>query len=494
MYEKFYGFSSKPFSLLPDPDFLWLGGKHQMALSMLEYGLVNQAGFVVITGEPGTGKTTLLNKLLAEHQRRFVVGTVSNTPSDLDALMPWILLAFNLTQPVQDRVQAYQVFSNFLREQHARHHRVLLVVDEAQNLGAQLLEELRLLSNLNDSKTQLLQIILSGQPDLRTLLQRPDLKQFAQRIAVDYNLAPLSEEEIPIYIKHRITVAGSDRPAFTERACKVIHCLSGGIPRLVNQVCDATLAYGFAEQAPFITSRIAANAGLDRGKGGLLPAFKEADILAVAENSQYSDVPSAVSANEQATSSNGMVATNGAGAGNGTAAKVAPRNGVPETAASAPKAPAYAPASDDPDVIYEEGMALRKEGHYPESIARFRLLTGHPSYALQAYAQIGICLRGSNKLAEAVVAFRKALGTQAAQLDQRTINVHYLLGRTLEDLDRMSEAVSAYRRVQRLDPSYKDVAARLDSLANGGHGLKNGNGGGWMEDAVQALHRALGGS
>lgn len=480
MYEKFYGFRSKPFSLLPDPDFLWLGGKHQMALSMLEYGLVNQAGFVVITGEPGTGKTTLLNKLLAEHQRRFVVGTVSNTPSDLDALMPWILLAFNLTQPVQDRVQAYQVFSNFLREQHARHHRVLLVVDEAQNLGAQLLEELRLLSNLNDSKTQLLQIILSGQPDLRTLLQRPDLKQFAQRIAVDYHLAPLSEEEIPVYIKHRIAIAGSDRPAFTERACKVIHCLSGGIPRLVNQVCDATLAYGFAEQAPFITSRIAANAGLDRGKGGLLPAFKEEDILAIAENADYSDVPPAAAAHEPVATSNG------------TAAKAAPRNGVPE-ATPTPKPPAHIPASDDPDVIYEEGMALRKEGHYTEAIVRFRQLTGHPSYALQAYAQIGICLRGQNKLAEAVVAFRKALGTQAAQLDQRTINVHYLLGRTLEDLGRMSEAVSAYRRVQRLDPNYKDVAARLDSLAHGGHGLQNGNGGGWMDDAVQALHRALGG-
>ncbi len=490
MYEKFYGFASKPFSLLPDPDFLWLGGKHQMALSMLEYGLVNQAGFVVITGEPGTGKTTLLNKLLAEHQRRFVVGTVSNTPSDLDALMPWILLAFNLTQPVQDRVQAYQVFSNFLREQHARHHRVLLVVDEAQNLGAQLLEELRLLSNLNDSKTQLLQIILSGQPDLRTLLQRPDLKQFAQRIAVDYHLAPLSEDEIPVYIKHRITIAGSDRPAFTERACKVIHCLSGGIPRLVNQVCDATLAYGFAEQAPFITSRIAANAGLDRGKGGLLPAFKEEDILAIVENTQYSDVPP-VSAGPAPTPT---PAHEPVAMGNGTAAKVAPRNGVPE-AASVPKAPAPAqgPASDDPDVVYEEGMALRKEGHYPEAIVRFRQLTGHPSYALQAYAQIGICLRGQNKLAEAVVAFRKALGTQAAQLDHRTINVHYLLGRTLEDLGRMSEAVSAYRRVQRLDSSYKDVADRLDSLANGGHGLKNGNGGGWMDDAVQALHRALGG-
>lgn len=473
MYERYYGLTTKPFSLLSDPDFLWLGSKHQMALSMLEYGLVNQAGFVVITGEPGTGKTTLLRKLLAEHQQRFVVGTISNTPSDIEALMPWILLAFNLPQPSGDRIEAYQTFSNFLHEQAARQQRVLLIVDEAQNLGAQLLEELRLLSNLNDSKVQLIQVILSGQPDLRELLQRPDLKQFAQRISVDYHLAPLAPEELSTYVHHRTTVAGCQRPLFTERACRVIGLLSGGVPRLVNQICDASLAYGFAEQTPVITARIASTAGLDRAKGGLLPNFQESDVMALVESAAW---PDEISETEPSTARSRGERRH--------SPRRYPSSPEPMHRGESPSGQSH----DDPDTVYEGGVELRKAEQYLEAIALFRSLTNNPSYALQAYAQIGMCLRSSNKLPEAVVALRKALGTQAAQLDHRTVNIHYLLGRTLEELGRLSEAVSAYRRVHRIDPTYKDVAARLAQVTSASGQLKpTGTEGSWMGQTIKRV-------
>ncbi len=472
MYEKFYGLSEKPFSLLSDPDFLWLGGKHQMALSMLEYGLVNQAGFVVITGEPGTGKTTLLRKLLAEHRRRFVVGTISNTPCDIEELMPWILLAFHLKSPSPERVQAYQTFSSFLQEQAGKQHRVLLIVDEAQNLGAQLLEELRLLSNLNETKTQLLQIILSGQPDLRALLQRPDLKQFAQRIAVDYHLAPLEADELPAYVHHRTTIAGATRPLFSERACRVIHTLSGGVPRLVNQICDASLAYSFAEQAPFVTARIAATAGIDRGKGGLLPSFQETDVQAVVADEQWSDQIDAPTPSHEEMSSASAMQEKPSEAARHPSPKVVAHQSIPE----------------DPAAAYEQGMGLRKEEQYQAAIEVFRSLTTHPSYALQAYAQIGMCLRALDRLPEAVVALRKALGTQAAQLDPRSINIQYLLGRTLEDLNRVAEAISTYRRVTRLDAQYKDVAARLEQLNKAAARLrKTGTEGSWVGQTIQRV-------
>ncbi|MFO0773557.1 MAG: AAA family ATPase [Nitrospiraceae bacterium] len=442
MYERFYRLASKPFSLLSNPDFLWLGEQHRTALSMLEYGLVNQAGFVVITGEPGTGKTTLLHKLLADHRRRFVVGTISNTPNDIQELMPWILAAFNLKPAQGDRVQAYQTFSSFLQEQAAKQHRVLLIVDEAQNLGVQLLEELRLLSNLNDSKTQMLQIILSGQPDLRRLLQRSDLKQFAQRIVVDYHLVPLTADDLPTYVLHRTQVAGAARPLFTERACRVIYAITGGVPRLVNQICDASLAYGFAEQAPVITAQMAAKAGLDRGRGGLLPECREADILALTQDSRWSDRIDS-------------------GALNATAA--------PQQDAQAARTVG---ADADHNTIYETATQLRKEGHNQEAIDHFRRLTASASHALQAYTQIGLCLRALARPAEAVIAFRKALNTPGAKDDPRQIDVYFMLGRTLEELQRTAESVTAYRRVVQLDPQYKDVAERLQTLTAGHHSLR----------------------
>ena len=164
MYESYYHLKTKPFSLLPDPDFLYLGVKHKLALSLLEYGLLNQAGFIVITGEPGTGKTTLLQKIIQDSNTHCTIGAVSNTHDALGSLLPWILAAFDQEAAGSGAVELAQRFSAFLADEAARHHRVVLLIDEAQNLTPSMLEELRLLSNTTSGKSQLLQIVLSGQP------------------------------------------------------------------------------------------------------------------------------------------------------------------------------------------------------------------------------------------------------------------------------------------------------------------------------------------
>src|SRR5262245_21247795 len=271
MYESFYGLRTNPFSLTPDPRFLFLGKRHKLALSLLEYGLLNHAAFSVITGEPGTGKTTLLNAILDQSQHQVTVGALSNTHAGLGPLMPWVLMAFNLSGKGMDSVELYRTFAAFLARENDQRRRVVLVIDEAQNLGSAMLEELRLLSNLNDGRRQTLQIILSGQPGLRTLLQRDDLVQFAQRVSVDYHLEPFDEEETPVYVRHRLAVAGMSSPAMTELACRVVHRLSGGNARLTNQVCDVSLAYGFAEEAHLVTARLVVKAAGDRVASGILP-------------------------------------------------------------------------------------------------------------------------------------------------------------------------------------------------------------------------------
>jgi type II secretory pathway predicted ATPase ExeA len=269
MYESYYGFREKPFSLLPDCGFLYLSGKHRMALTLLEYGLMNQAGFTVISGDIGTGKTTLIRQLLNSMDPAIKVGLISNTHQAFGDLMKWIALAFDLPHRGRNKVELYQDFMDFIIQEYARGRRTLLIIDEAQNMSAETLEELRMLSNVNADKDQVLQIMLIGQRELRETLRRPDLVQFAQRIGVDYHLEPLSEQETSDYIHHRCKTAGGRPELFSDQACQQVYHFTGGVPRLINLLCDTSLVYGYAEQREKVDAALIKDVAQDKQKGGL---------------------------------------------------------------------------------------------------------------------------------------------------------------------------------------------------------------------------------
>ena len=271
MYESFYGLREKPFSLLPDPAYLYLSDKHQMALSLLEYSFLNQAGFCVISGATGAGKTTLIRHLLNQFGDHVSVGLITNTHQSFGELLRWILMAFNLNYHTDSQPQLYQTFVNYLIEQYAKNRNTILIVDEAQNMSVETLEELRMLSNINTDKDQVLQIILVGQPGLRDKLRRPELEQFAQRIAVDYHLEPLNQEEAHNYIRHRLKVAGGDPEMFTKDATDAVYRYSGGTPRLINLLCESVLVYGYAEGVTRLPARLVEDVVRERQANGLLP-------------------------------------------------------------------------------------------------------------------------------------------------------------------------------------------------------------------------------
>ena len=227
MYEQSFGFREKPFSLLPDPAFLYLSPGHRTAYALLEYGVLNQAGFTVVTGEVGCGKTTLIRHLLDQLDDEVTLGLLSNTHRRYTDLLQWVLMAFGLDYRSKGPVEVYETFVEFLIDEYARGRRVVLVVDEAQNLDSAALEELRTLSNINADKHQILQLVLVGQPELQTTLERPDLRQLAQRVVAHYHLVPFSEEETVRYIRHRLQCAGGSPDLFTLDACRRVHRESG---------------------------------------------------------------------------------------------------------------------------------------------------------------------------------------------------------------------------------------------------------------------------
>jgi type II secretory pathway predicted ATPase ExeA len=271
MYEAFFNLKNKPFSLLPDPDFLFLSSRHAIGLSLLEYSLTGQAGFCVITGEIGSGKTTLVRAFLGRVGRDFTVGLISNTHHALKDIAAWALASFGQKATGTHPAETYQELMEYLIAEYGAGRQCILIVDEAQNLSIEVLEELRLLSNINSGKDLLLQVVLVGQPELLEKLRRPELSQFAQRIAVSHHLTPLPYAETRRYIEHRVKVAGSDRPLFTELAMGTIQYFSGGIPRLINSICDMALVYGFADEKPVIGEDLVFRVVSDRQLSGIAP-------------------------------------------------------------------------------------------------------------------------------------------------------------------------------------------------------------------------------
>ncbi|MFV0473754.1 MAG: ExeA family protein [Pikeienuella sp.] len=257
MYESFYGLNQRPFLTLPDPDFLYWSDSHMMAFTMLRYGVMTRAPITVITGDVGAGKTTLLRKLLREIPEDVTTALISNMQDGRGELLHWVMMA--LDQPVdanEPYVALFKRFQDFVIDAYARNRRVLLIFDEAQNMGAKSLEELRMLSNINSEKDELLQLILVGQPELRELITRPELRQFSQRISSDFNLGPLSKPETAKYIHRRMEIAGGAAGIFPDRTCEMVHEATGGVPRLVNILCDFSLLYGFSADSKVIDEEL----------------------------------------------------------------------------------------------------------------------------------------------------------------------------------------------------------------------------------------------
>jgi type II secretory pathway predicted ATPase ExeA len=269
MYESFYGLTRKPFALVPDPAFLYLGHRHKTALCLLEYAASESAAFVVLSGEIGTGKTTLVQRFLAQHGRSARVGLIVHTHSATPDVIRLVASAFDLDQ-TGERESVHARFRHFVETMARTGQRAVLVVDEAQNLSPDALEDLRLLSNLNPYGGKLvLQIVLAGQPQLRAVLKRPELSQLVQRIALDYHLSALDLSETIGYIRHRLSVAGGDPALFDDLACAAVHANAGGIPRLVNMLCDFALVYGYAEGRRLVDFDIVQEVAETRRNGGL---------------------------------------------------------------------------------------------------------------------------------------------------------------------------------------------------------------------------------
>jgi general secretion pathway protein A len=269
MYGAFYGLKERPFCIQPDPDFIFLGLRHTLAYAMLEYSIESQAAFTVISGDIGCGKTTLIRHLLNNLGGNLTVGLVSNTHKDSSDLLEWIMLAFGQPYAGLSRVALFDAFQRFLIAEYGARRRVILIIDEAQNLNASSLEALRMLSNINADKHQLLQMILVGQPQLKDLLRQADLQQFAQRVSVDFHITPLTGEEVEPYIKHRLAVAGRNTPLFTPDACERIALESRGIPRSINTLCETAMVYGFSAEAEMIDAAIIGEVIRDKATYGV---------------------------------------------------------------------------------------------------------------------------------------------------------------------------------------------------------------------------------
>jgi general secretion pathway protein A len=265
MYASFFGLNEKPFSITPDPRFLFLSERHAEALAHLVYGINEAGGFIQLTGEVGTGKTTVVRSLLAQAPKHAEIALILNprmTPAEF-----LLAICEELGIHVEPRSEGslkdlVDLLSRHLLKAHADGKRIVLVVDEAQNLAPDVLEQVRLLTNLETETQKLLQIILIGQPELRELLARTELRQLAQRITGRYHLDPLSGEETAAYVRHRLRVAGATREVFSNWALREVRRLSGGVPRLINIICDRALLGAFTED------RHAVGAGVVRRAAG----------------------------------------------------------------------------------------------------------------------------------------------------------------------------------------------------------------------------------
>jgi general secretion pathway protein A len=263
VYHEFYGLKQAPFDITPNPHFLFHSGKHREALNHLLYGIRERKGFVQLTGEVGAGKTTLCRAMLEQLDDHYATALILNPVLNGDELMKAIAAEFGLPAGHLhlDRLETLALINEFLLKQAEMGRTAVLIIDEAQDLTEDLLEQVRLLSNIETDDRKLLQIVLLGQPELRERLNSPRLRQLRQRITVRYHLAALKRQEVAQYVQHRLALAGATgRPYFTQPALWRVYFYSRGIPRLINAVCDKALLAGYIEQSERITSRMVGRA------------------------------------------------------------------------------------------------------------------------------------------------------------------------------------------------------------------------------------------
>ncbi len=316
MYERFYQLRERPFALSPDPEYLYPSRVHQEALSYLRYGLETQAGFVVITGEIGSGKTTLLQTLLRNLDSQTTVGRIVNTMLEPRELLETIMIDFGLDPGGRTKPLLLRDLAQYLVDQRLAGRLVLLVIDEAQNLGLAALEELRMLSNLETEKSKLMQVVMVGQPNLRDKLNAPELEQLRQRITVSYHLPPLDPDETQHYINHRLRRAAIGPPLeFPVQATSVIHARSRGVPRIINVICDAALVFGYAEERRQIDRELIVDVLAELETTGVLPAasadataHRTASAGATVPNTASSATPAFKAATSEVAASRGRVA------------------------------------------------------------------------------------------------------------------------------------------------------------------------------------------
>lgn len=257
MYQEYFGFKTMPFNTTPDSRFFFPSSKHAEALASLIYAITEHKGFVVITGEVGSGKTTVCRTLLGKLDAGTNVLLITNTNITCDELYEILCARCGMDGMGMDKAKRLELFQDYLRRQHASGIDVLLIIDEAQNLRAEVLEEIRMLSNIETETEKLLQIILLGQPELRRRLALPELRQFRQRIVVTYHLMPLDRAEAVQYIFYRLKIAGgTDKVKFTRRAMDEVYIYSKGVPRVINILCDNALLTCFVRETRVITQKI----------------------------------------------------------------------------------------------------------------------------------------------------------------------------------------------------------------------------------------------
>ncbi len=254
LYAEFFGLRERPFTLLPDPSLIYWSPQHIRAITVLRFGLMSRAPVTLISGEIGAGKTTLVQALLKEIDDNLSVGLISNAKGGRGELLRWILNAFGIDSVNdEDYVRLFQRFQDFLLKEYAEGRRVVLVIDEAQNLSAEGLEEVRMLTNINSNKDELIQLILVGQPELRDIVRAPNMRQLAQRVAASFHLERLDLDRTRDYIRHRLTAAGGTGDEITPETVAMIYEHTGGVPRLVNQLADFAMIYAWSDDQRVVT-------------------------------------------------------------------------------------------------------------------------------------------------------------------------------------------------------------------------------------------------